>query len=215
MGKTIFKKILWPSCIWSFLSSSWFWFFPLNSIPVFTVKKSPWTHETVRESNSLCTPSTKHRCSSLWEQAASEWLSGAKYRISRLFRASKERLPWGRSYHTLWHRGLLSWTLHQWTVLHVPVFVWWWRAGCWLRWLLDGKYHIHGFLSVLLNSQILLCLHIGPKNTYGKYKTIFFFEIISASWICSQVGFFLSDMSAICSERERTQELGGLLWPAG
>lgn len=151
----------------------------------------------------------------LWERAASEWLSDAKYRISRLFRASKERLPGGRSYCTLWHRGLLSWTSHQWTVLHVPVSGWWGRAGCWLRWLPDGKFHTHGFLSVLLNSQILLCSQIGPKNTYGKYKTNFFFEIISASWICSQVGFFLSDMSASCSERERIQELGGLLWPAG
>lgn len=56
----------------------------------------------------------------------------------------------------------------------------------------DGKLSIHGFLGVLLNSQILLCSQIGPKNTYGKYKTKFFFEIISASWIYPQVESLLS-----------------------
>lgn len=35
------------------------------------------------------------------------------------------------------------------------------------------------------------------------------------SLISSQVGFFVGDMSASCSRRERIQELGRVLWPAG
>lgn len=130
------------------------------SIPVFTDKKSPWTQDTERVKLTLHTLYNAQVLfgSSLWERAASEWLNGAKYRIFRLFRASKERYPWGRSYCTLWHRGLLSWASHQWTILtYLYLSDGEGQAGGWDDCLMENSTYIASWLFCWIHE--FCCVH--------------------------------------------------------
>lgn len=124
MGKTIFVLNSVTFMFLKLLELKLVLVFPLNSIPGFTVKKSPWTHETVRESNLPCKTSTKHRCflapvCGNWITA--ELLNGAKYRTSRLFRKISSRK---KLLHQDNNRGLLSWTSHQWTASTLCTRIW-------------------------------------------------------------------------------------------
>lgn len=123
MGKTIFVLNSVTFMFLKLLELKLVLVFPLNPIPGFTVKKSPWTHETVRESNLPCKTSTKHRCFLAPvcgnEQPQNYWTVPSTELPGCL-----ERYPRGRSYCTLWHRGLLSWTSHQWTASTLCTRIW-------------------------------------------------------------------------------------------
>lgn len=109
--------------------------------------------------------------SSLWEWAASEWMVPSTEFPGCFEHPKKDILK--EEVTALFDRGFILdfasmnciprnciWVMVKGRLV-VEMTAWWKTLHPWL-------------LGCPANSQILLCLQIGPKNTYGTYKTLFF-----------------------------------------